>query len=187
LWPLWGRSIITGEFLRACVVALVEVVRTIRAYKPDLSVRSRAVIEAALLTGGSIGTARQVAPYLGLRNRFELARLLKREGLPPLHDLAGWASVLTWLDRAECTGCSLCDQAFRARKDPATCYRVVKRLTGLRWLEVRRRGSTWVVERFLRECGSHFALGDRASMSRSSVRPAARDAANGPLRAAKTP
>ena len=108
-----------------------------------------------LLSGGSIGTAAQVAPHLGLHNRFELARFLKREGLPPLHDLAAWASVLAWLDRAEGTGCSLCQLAFRARKDPATCYRTVKRVTGLRWVELRRRGSAWVMQRFVAQLEPH--------------------------------
>ena len=41
---------------------------------------------------------------------------------------------------------------FRARKDPATCYRTVKRITGLRWLEIRRRGSAWVVQQFMAQC-----------------------------------
>ncbi len=136
-------------------VALYAVARTVGASRPDLSLRSRSILEAVLLSGGSIGTAQQVAPHLGLHNRFELARLLKREGLPPLHDLAAWASVLAWLDRAEGTGCSLCQLAFRARKDPATCYRTVKRVTGLRWVELRRRGSPWVLERFLALCGPH--------------------------------
>ena len=133
-------------------VALYEVARTVHASRPDLSLRSRAVVEAVLLSGGTIGTAQQVAPHLGLNNRFDLARLLKREGLPPLHDLAAWASVLAWVDRAEGTGCSLCQLAFRARKDPATCYRTVKRVTGLRWVELRRRGSAWMAARFLSHC-----------------------------------
>ncbi len=120
--------------------------------RPDLSLRCRAVVEAVLLCGGSIGTAGEVAPHLGLHNRFELGRLLKHEGLPALHYLAAWASVLSWLDGAESTGCSLCQLAFRARKDPATCYRTVKRITGLPWLEIRRRGSAWVVQRFIAQC-----------------------------------
>ncbi len=136
-------------------VALYPVVRNVCSTRPDLSLRSRAVVEAVFLSGGSIGTAAQVAPHLGLHNRFELARFLKREGLPPLHDLAAWASVLAWLDRAEGTGCSLCQLAFRARKDPATCYRTVKRVTGLRWGELRRRGSAWVLQRFVAQLDPH--------------------------------
>src|SRR3989442_1027944 len=120
--------------------------------RPDLSLRCRAVVEAVLLCGGSIGTAGEVATHLGLHNRFELRRLLTREGLPVLHRLAAWACVLTWLKRAESTSCSLCQLAFRARKDPATCYRTVKRITGLPWLEIRRRGSGWLVQQFIAQC-----------------------------------
>ena len=134
------------------VVALDAVIRTVHRYRPDLSLPSQAVVEAVLFCGGPIGTAEQVAPHLGLHNRFELGRLLRREGLPALHYLAGWASVLKWLEGAESTGCSLCQLAFRARKDPATCYRTVKRITGLPWLEIRRRGSAWVVQQFMAQC-----------------------------------
>jgi hypothetical protein len=135
---------------------LSAVARTVRASLPRLSFRSRAVVEAQLLSGGSIGTAQQVAPHLGLASRFELARLLKREGLPPLHDLAAWASVLAWLDRAEGTGCSLCELAYRSRKDPATYYRTVRRITGLTWQAIRVLGSDWAVRRFLTQCGARL-------------------------------
>ncbi len=140
-------------------MALQELVGTIQLRRPELSLRSRVLIEALLLSGGSLGTAQQVARQLGLRNRFDLARLLKREGLPPLHDLTGWASVLVWVDRAECTGCSLCQLAFHARKDPAVCYRTVKRITGLRWQQIKARGSGWLLERFVAQCraSSHKA------------------------------
>ncbi len=133
-------------------MALNAVVRAVHKSRPDLSLPSRAVVEAVLLIGGSVGTAADVAPLLGLQNRFELGRLLKREGLPALHCLAGWANVLAWVERAESTGCSLCQIAFRARKDPATCYRTVKRITGLHWLEIRRRGSAWVLHEFIAHC-----------------------------------
>ena len=134
------------------VVTLDAVVRTVHRSRPDLSLRCRAVVEAVLLSGGSIGTAGRVAPHLGLHDRFALRRLLKSEGLPSLHVLAAWASVLTWLERAESTGSSLCQLAFRAHRDPATCYRTVKRITGLPWLEIRQRGSAWVVQKFMGQC-----------------------------------
>ena len=149
-------------------MGLYPVVRTVCASRPDLSLRSRAVVEAVFLCGGSIGTAQQVAPHLGLHNRFELARFLKREGLPPLHDLAAWASVLTWVDRNELTGCSLCQLAFRARRDPAVCYRTVKRITGLQWHDLKRKGLAWVVERFVARCGTNDAS---PSEPRSHLRP----------------
>ncbi len=139
------------------LVAVVSsaLVQAVRASLPPLSLRVGAVVDALLLCGGRIGTGKQVALRLGLRNRFALARLLRDEGLPPLHELAAWTSVLTWLDRAEDTGCSLCHIAFRARKDPATCYRMVRRMTGMGWAELRDRGAPWAVKRFAKECGAN--------------------------------
>jgi hypothetical protein len=110
-------------------------------------------VEALLLTGGDLGTAEELAPLVGARNRFGLARFLKREGLPALHDLAGWMRVLGWLEMAERSGCSLCQLAFRAKKDPAICYRTVKRITGQSWTMLRRRGSRRLVAEFLAHCG----------------------------------
>jgi len=106
------------------------VAQQLHHFLPHLSLRAQAIVDALLLTGGSIGTAQELAPHIGERNRFALARFLRREGLPPLHDLAGWARVLFWLDSAEQSGCSLCQLAFHANRDPAACYRDVKRVTG---------------------------------------------------------
>ena len=150
---------------RVVAVRVPELARAIRASLPTLSLRAQAIIDALLLTGGSIGTSQQVAQLLGLRNRFELARLLKHEGLPPLQDLAGWAALLGWVDCAERTGSSMCQLAFLAHKDPAACYRLVKRLTGLHWREIRFQGSAWVLQGFVARCG--------AKTIRSTPRPRA--------------
>ncbi len=149
MWTNDLRSTIDKLYPTRFDVALNAVARTVHRTRPDLSLRCLAIVEAVLISGGSIGTASEVAPRLGLQNRFELRRLLQREGLPGLHVLAEWASVLAWLERAESTGCSLCHLAFRAHKDPATCYRTVKRITGLHWLEVRQRGFGWTIQRFI--------------------------------------
>jgi hypothetical protein len=123
----------------------------IRAARPALSLFPRAIVEAICLVEGTIGSADRVAQRLGLRNRFELARLLRREGLPPLHRIAGWATVLSWVVAAERDGVSLCRMAFRTRRFPGACYRMVKEVTGLYWEEVREQGSGWVEREFLRE------------------------------------
>jgi hypothetical protein len=124
----------------------------IRAVRPGMTLFSRAIVEAICLSEGPIGSARDVARQLGLQNRFKLARLLKREGLPPLHRLAEWATVLSWVLAAERDGVSLCWMAFRSRRHPSACYRLVREVTGLRWEEVRARGSRWVQRQLLREC-----------------------------------
>ena len=130
---------------------LAEPLFVIRAWHPGMSLITRAVVEAILLSEGSIGSARAVARSLGLRNRFELARLLRRERLPPLHRLAAWATILSWVSAAERHGLSLCRQAFRSDRYPGACYRLVKEVTRLRWGEVRARGSAWVVSRLMEE------------------------------------
>ena len=122
----------------------------IRAARPQMTLRARAVVEAVLLSGGSIGSAQAVARLLGLGNRFKLARLLRREGLPPLHRLAEWTTVLSWVLAAEQSGVSLCWLAFRSRRHPSSCYRLVKEVTGLRWEAVRERGSRWVQAELLK-------------------------------------
>ncbi len=105
---------------------------------------TRAVVEAILLSEGSIGSAQEVAQHLGLPNRFKLARMLRQDGLPPLHRLAEWATVESWVSAAERDAVSLCYLAFRSRKHPSACYRLVKRITGICWDDVRARGSRWV-------------------------------------------
>ncbi len=111
----------------------------------------RVVVEAVLLSEGSIGPTREVARQLGLANRFKLARILKRAGLPPLHRLAEWAMLESWLRTAEQEGVSLCYLAFRSRRHPSACYRLVKELTGLRWGELRARGLPWFQRQFVKQ------------------------------------
>lgn len=121
---------------------------------PHLSLRAQAVLDSLLLTGGAMGTAQQLARDLGLRNRFQLARFLRKEGLPPLHELAAWTRVLGWLDCAERSGCSLCYLAFRAKRDPAACYRDVRHIAGVGWRELRQQGSRRLLADFLSRCAA---------------------------------
>lgn len=130
---------------------LSQSLNAIRTLRPGLTLPSRAIVEAVCLAEGSIGSADQVARALGLKNRFTLARLLKREGVLPLHRLAGWATVLSWVVAAEQNGVSLCWLAFRSRRHPSACYRLVREMTGVCWETVRVRGSKWVRQRLLAE------------------------------------
>jgi len=127
----------------------------IRAARPGMALYARAIVEAICLTEGPIGSAQTVARQLGLPNRFKLARLLKEEGLPPLHRLGEWATLQSWVVAAERDGVSLSWLAFRSRRHPSACYRLVKEVTGLRWEEVRARGSRWVQRQMLKECARH--------------------------------
>jgi hypothetical protein len=123
----------------------------IRANRPHMTLRARAVLEAILLSKGSIGSAEQVARELGLKNRFRLARLLQSEGLPPLHRLTEWVTVMRWVGAAEQDGVSLCWMAFRSRRHPSACYRLVKQITGQGWEHVQAKGGSWVLRQFLKE------------------------------------
>ncbi len=116
-----------------------------------MTLHTRAVIEAIVLAKGSIGSAQQVATALGLHNRFQLARLLKKEGLPPLRRLSDWVMVLSWVDEAERHGTSLCAMAFQSKKDPSACYRLVKTTTGRRWEQVQARGGAWALQQCIKE------------------------------------
>lgn len=131
----------------------------------------RAIVEAIFLSEGSIGNANEVARQLGLPNRFTLARLLKAQGLPPLHRLAEWAMVESWVLAAERRGVSLCHIAFRCRRHPSACYRLVREVTGLSWEQVRARGSQWVHRQFLSQVR---ALGTRRSVPKQIDRSAFR-------------
>jgi hypothetical protein len=122
----------------------------LHALRPALSPFASAVVDAILLAEGPIGSAQDVAQTLGLSSRFDLARMLKREGLPPLHRLAEWAMIESWVRTAERDGLSLCYMAFRCQKHPSACYRLVKQTTGMRWDQLRVRGSKWV-QRQLRD------------------------------------
>ena len=135
---------------------LTHSLNAIRAILPQLTPLPRAVVEAVLWVEGPIGPARAVAEELGLRNRFTLARLLKGAGLPPLHRLAEWTTVLSWVAAAERNGSSLCRLAFRSGRHPSACYRLVREVTGLSWKAVRERGAAWVERQLIHEvrrCG----------------------------------
>ena len=109
------------------------------------------IVAAIQQAGGSIGSSTKVAHRYGVANRFKLARMLKRAGLPPLHRLAEFVLVESWLRRAEQEGVSLCHMAFRSGRYPSTCYRLIKDATGLTWGELRGRGLRWFQYEFLRQ------------------------------------
>src|SRR5216683_1465764 len=68
---------------------------------PWLSADGRAAVNTLICTNGRVGSARALCARLGLRSRFQLSRLLHREGLPPYEELAGWICVLYWMLMAD--------------------------------------------------------------------------------------
>lgn len=110
------------------------------AVLPGFSAKARTVINTLACYNGVYRSASYVANLAGMRNRHQLARLLRREGLPPLVELAGWTRALYWLLQAEATGSSLRQVASRAGVPTATAYRLVRRVTGMPWSALRRAG-----------------------------------------------
>ncbi len=117
-----------------------------------LSPQGHAVIRLLLVSHGYPGSAHEMALAVGLRNRFQLGRLLCREGLPCLEDLAGWIRVMLWVLEWESSRQALSQVALGSVRDPATCYRTVERLTGQGWNRVRNLGSTWVLLTMVEYC-----------------------------------
>jgi YVTN family beta-propeller protein len=114
----------------------------LQAALPELSSASRAVLSTLGCLNGNAPSARDMAAWVGLRDRYQLARALRRDGLPPLEHLAGWTRVVYWLLEAESSGASLRQLAQREHMDPAVAYRLVHRVTGLPWSQAQRAGLT---------------------------------------------
>lgn len=115
---------------------------------PRVSVNSSRVVRSLCDARGSIAGADSFARSVGLRNRDQLRRILIADGLPCLEDLAAWIRVLGWTIDSEASGVALSRAALRIGKDPRSCYRTVKRLTGRNWGEVRSFGSSWLLLQF---------------------------------------
>lgn len=120
---------------------------------PWLSSGGRAAINMLVCDNGRVASARSLAARLGLRNRYQLARLLRREGLPTYDLLTGWISSLYWRVEAERTDATLLALAQRCHVAPATSYRIVRRVTGSLWSELRRTPTDEVLRRFVALCG----------------------------------
>jgi hypothetical protein len=85
-------------------------------------------------------------------SRHQVARILSRDGLPCLKRLRSWIRLIDWLFQWEAKSTSLYDSAISQDLNPAQCYRSVKRLTGLRWSEVRTRGLAWLLLNLQEHC-----------------------------------
>lgn len=123
---------------------------------PDLSTTGRAVLSTLACRNGLAPSADEVAQWVGLRDRHQLHRWLRREGLPPLKQMEGWARVLYWMAEAEVADLSLLQLARREHVDPAVAYRLVHRVTGQRWTEARRAGLGAALLRFRDRCRVGF-------------------------------
>jgi DNA-binding beta-propeller fold protein YncE len=115
---------------------------------PPLSGEARAVVDVLACKNGLLPHAGDVATFLGLRTRHQVARTLRRASLPPLEELAAWTRLFYWVLQWEQTGASLLAMAHHSQLEPATCYRLVRRLMGNPWSRVRRGGVDGALLRF---------------------------------------
>ena len=115
---------------------------------PSLSGEARAVVDVLACKNGLLPAAGDVATFVGLRTRHQVARTLRRASLPPLEELAGWTRLFYWVLQSEQTGASLLALARESHIEPATCYRLVRRLMGQPWSHVRRGGIAGAILRF---------------------------------------
>lgn len=133
-------------------MAAPDLARIVRSGLPALPEALGVLIDRIACTRGSVVRTAGVASRLGLPNRFALVRLLHRKGLPSLRELSSWMRIIAWLVEAERTDSALFVIATQNGRSPAACYRLVKRLTGSTWTELRARGSRWAVEQLESRC-----------------------------------
>lgn len=119
---------------------------------PQLSPGAHQVVAAVANKAGVIGSASDLARQLGAPNRHYVARVLQREGLPPIEELCGWMSVLDLLYHYEQSHTSLYQLALRSARHPPTCYRTIKRIIGKTWAQARSEGFHFALIGFLRRC-----------------------------------
>src|SRR2546422_5698961 len=121
---------------------------------PHLSYSGRALMSALGCVNGRAPGSQELASWLGFHDRYQLARALKREGLPPMETLGGWTRTLYWIIESQSSGATLRELARREHLDPAVAYRLVRRITGRRWSEMRRAGLHGALLSFRDHCRS---------------------------------
>ena len=136
---------------------------TIQAALPWLSPRGRGVINALVAADGQIKSASLMAERLRIGSRFQLARLLHRDGLPPFGRLSDWVFVLQSLWESEATGAAMLRIARRIGIEPATTYRRCTRTLGVPWRAAQARGFAWALLQFLQACRRPREFGRRGS------------------------
>ncbi len=132
---------------------------------PNLSFQGRAVLSALGCVNGRAPRSAELAAWLGFHDRYQFARAMRREGLPPLETLGGWARTLYWLLESETSDTTLRELAARDKVDPAVAYRLVRRVTGRRWSQIRREGLALALLHFRDQCRNghdHLRLETRA-------------------------
>jgi hypothetical protein len=141
---------VIGADRTPCTILQILLAVRIRSLSPSSCLVVWTLVEAR----GAFADANGFAHRLGLRDRHQLAYVLRRDGLKPLRILASWIRLAVWLSEFEYNRKSLCSAALMEAQDPGSRYRLVKRLTGLEWSQVQARGLTWLIEELVGKCCS---------------------------------
>src|SRR5437879_12134885 len=112
--------------------------KVLKVALPSLSGEARAVVDVLASRNGLLPPADDVATFLGLRTRHQVARTLRRASLPPLETLAAWTRLFYWILLSERTGASLLSLARQSGSPPAPRQRLLRRLMGTTWSRSRR-------------------------------------------------
>lgn len=119
---------------------------------PLRSVDSRRIVQALVTTAGRLRGAEELAASVGMANRFQVARTLRRESLPQIEELSAWVRLLAWSLRFEAHPTSLARIALDEGLDLSVCIRTIRRLTGTTWTDVRTLGPPWIAASLAARC-----------------------------------
>jgi hypothetical protein len=128
--------------------------RLLLAALPLTSPESLRLVEALIRSGGLLHDAQQFAVGLEMGSRYRVARVLRRESLPQLEELAAWVRVMRWLVLWEGRSGSLSRMALNDGLETSVCCRTIRRLTGATWTEARVRGPEWAILLLIQRCKS---------------------------------
>jgi hypothetical protein len=109
--------------------------------------------------------AQEVAEACGYHSRFEMARRLHGAHLPRYRKLVNWLTVLDWIVRSEIERRTMDEIAAEIHRNRTSCYRLVKRTTGLTWSDLQQRGLAWMIVAFDNACAGQSQLGVSAVQS----------------------
>lgn len=140
--------------LPVAIRAMLNLQTTLQQAVPWLSPGGRAILAALIACEGQTRPVETFARNAGFTSRHQLARILQREGLPPLEELGAWIYALGRLLDWEMSHVSLCRSVLWAGGDPGDHYRRVRHLCGVRWSEARAMGFDHLLVRFVQRCGS---------------------------------
>ena len=112
---------------------------------PQLPVEARVLLLATIESEAFRSPAGPAGRLLGLARRQSLYTALRSAGLPPWGTLRGWLLLLERALDWESLRYSLGARALKEGHNPSGYYRMVERLTGRRWTEVKLLGSDWVL------------------------------------------